>query len=126
LANLKFISANRKNGYEAKKVIKNVLENFPFMRPLIYVLKYFLRQRKLNESYTGGISSFLLFNLLFSYIQFFVKENEKKEWTLGNLLVGFLQFYAFDFNYEQVGISVRYGGYFYKKSDKLWYITFCL
>jgi non-canonical poly(A) RNA polymerase PAPD5/7 len=87
------------------------------MRPLIYVLKYFLRQRKLNESYTGGISSFLLFNLLFSYIQYRVKNKEMENITLGHILVGFFQFYAFDFNFEEVGISIRYGGYYYKKSE---------
>jgi non-canonical poly(A) RNA polymerase PAPD5/7 len=88
------------------------------MRPIIYVLKYFLRQRKLNESYTGGISSFLLFNLLLAYVQYLSKENNFTEKiNLGNILVGFLQFYGFDFNFEDVGISVRYGGYFFKKSD---------
>ena len=112
------ISANRKNGYEAKKVIKRVLEDFPHMRPLIYVLKYFLRQRKLNESYTGGISSFLLFNLLFAYIQYAQKENDSSMKTLGHLLTGFLQFYSFVFNFEDVGISIRHGGFFYKKSER--------
>lgn len=89
------------------------------MRPIIYVLKYFLRQRKLNESYTGGISSFLLFNLLLAYVQYLAKEDEGigKKSNLGDILVGFLQFYGFDFNFEDIGISVRYGGYFYKKSD---------
>ena len=122
------ISANRKNGYEAKKVIKKTLEDFPFIRPLIYVLKYFLRQRKLNESYTGGISSFLLFNLLLSYVQYVVKNEDKinsetrggKFLSLGHLLVGFLQFFGFDFNFEEIGISVKYGGYFYKKSERGW------
>ncbi len=122
------ISANRKNGYEAKKVIKKTLEDFPFIRPLIYILKYFLRQRKLNETYTGGISSFLLFNLLLSYIQHVVKNEDKinsetggeKFLSLGHLLVGFLQFFGFDFNFEEVGISVKYGGYFYKKSERGW------
>jgi len=93
------------------------------MRPLIYVLKYFLRQRKLNESYTGGISSFLLFNLLLAYVQYLSKENQLGEKiNLGTILVGFFQFYGFDFNFEDVGISVRYGGYFFKKSDSNWYV----
>ncbi len=111
-------SANRKNGYEAKKVIKKILEDYPYLRPLIYVLKYFLRQRKLNESYTGGISSFLLFNLLFSYVQYLSRGKQLRNKSLGHILVGFFQFYAFDFNFEEVGLSIRYGGYYYKKADK--------
>lgn len=103
--------------------MKNILNDFPILRPLIYVLKYYLRQRSLNETYTGGISSFLLFNLLFSYIQYISKENKHtQDLTLGHFLVGFLQHYAFDFNYDQVGISIRFGGYFFKKEDKKWYI----
>ena len=117
------ISANRKNGYAAKKVIARILKCYPFLRPLIYLLKYFLKQRKLNETYTGGISSFLLFNLLLSFIQVRKKEmlNENdQDLSLGHLLCGFLQFYCFDFNYDNVGISVRYGGYFFKKSERNW------
>ena len=40
--------------------------------------------------------------------------------SLGHLLVGFFQHYAFEFNYELIGISIKYGGSFYKKNDKEW------
>jgi non-canonical poly(A) RNA polymerase PAPD5/7 len=100
------------------------LNDFVCIKPLIYVLKYCLRQRKLNDTYTGGISSFLLFNLLFSYIQYHTRLNQySSDLTLGNILVGFFQFFAFDFNYEQVGISLKHGGYFFKKHDRDWYIS---
>jgi non-canonical poly(A) RNA polymerase PAPD5/7 len=118
------ISANRKNGYAAKKVIRRILECFPFLRPLIYLLKFFLKQRNLNETYTGGMSSFLLFNLILSYVQVKKKEliNESEDdISLGHLLCGFFQHYCCDFNYEVVGISVKYGGYFFKKIDRNWY-----
>ena len=38
--------------------------------------------------------------------------------TLGNILIGFLDFYCFKFNFEKVGISIRYGGFFYKRNKK--------
>jgi non-canonical poly(A) RNA polymerase PAPD5/7 len=112
------ICANRKNGYEAKKVVKKFLEDYPFIRPLIYVLKYFLRQRKLNESFTGGVSSYLLFNLLLSYTQFLLKERPKENLSLGYILVGFFQFYSYDFNFKELGISIRNEGSYFKKGNK--------
>jgi len=88
------------------------------MRPIIYVLKYFLRQRKLNQAFTGGVSSFLLLNLVLGYIQHSNKSDENKNISLGHILVGFFQFYSFDFNYEKVGLSIRHGGFFFKKEDR--------
>ena len=116
------ISIMRSNFYENKKIMDNILKEYPYIRPLIFVIKYFLRQKKLNDLHTGGISSFLLFNLVLSYILYIQKEraesHSSKLLTLGHLLIGFFQFYGFDFNYEDIGMSVRYGGFFYKRSNK--------
>ncbi len=76
-----------------------------------------MRQRGLNETYTGGISSFLLLNLVLTYILYTNKQSDTQLPTLGHLLCGFLQFYAWEFNYNVVGISIRHGGFFYKKED---------
>ena len=112
------ISVNRKNGYQAQKDIKLILENSPCLRPLIYTLKYYLRQRNSNEAYNGGISSFLLFNLVYAYVSYFLKTTnlETKYITLSHLLTGFFNFYGFDFDYKELGISIRNGGYFFLKS----------
>jgi DNA polymerase sigma len=42
---------------------------------------------------------------------------------MGQILVGFFQHYSFDFNYDLVGISIKHGGSYYKKTDKPWYIN---
>jgi non-canonical poly(A) RNA polymerase PAPD5/7 len=123
------------------KIIKNIIEEYPFIRPIIILLKYFLRQRNLNETFTGGISSYLLFNLVYAYIQFISKDKneikslndvdeedndsnaseEKDKNILDNLssfLLGFLKFYGYEFNYQELGISIRDGGEFYMKSKR--------
>ena len=113
------ISFGRKNGYAATKIINTILNEYPAMRPLLFVLKYYMRQKGLNVTYTGGISSFCLFSLVYAYILYVKKNKEfEGEITLGHLLIGFFDFFAFRFNYSKVGISVRLGGFFYKRSER--------
>ena len=113
------ISLGRKNGYAATKTINTILSQYPSMRPILILLKYYLRQRNLNETYTGGLSSFGLFSLVYAYMQYLQKTKQNAQLCLGHILVGLLDFYGFRFNYSKVGISVRYGGYFYKRSERL-------
>lgn len=95
-----------------------MLNDYPQMRPIIYLIKYFLKQKQLNETYTGGVSSFLILNLVYSYFLYIGKKNDDSFSTLGHVLCGFIQFYAYEFNYELVGISIRNGGFFYKKKER--------
>ena len=104
---------------ETRKKINTILNEYPAMRPLLFVLKYYMRQKGLNVTYTGGISSFCLFSLVYAYILYVKKNKEfEGEITLGHLLIGFFDFFAFRFNYSKVGISVRLGGFFYKRSER--------
>ena len=57
------ISVNRHNGYQAADLIKKILSKHKILRPVIILLKILLKKYSLNEGYSGGISSFLLFHL---------------------------------------------------------------
>ncbi len=110
---------NRKNGFEAVSTIKRVIEDFPAVKPIIILLKFYLRQKNMNETFTGGISSFLLFNLVYAYLQFIVREDKSEVCeNLGLFLLGFLKFYAYEFNYRELGISLREGGCFFNKENR--------
>ena len=119
------ISFFRKNGFSAVKTIEKVIESFPEIKPLMLVIKYTLRQRQLNEIYKGGVSSFIIFSLLYYFIADYrkkiiddIKKGKKEtELTLGHLLVEFFDYYGFQFNYEKLGISIRNGGFIYKRTD---------
>lgn len=90
------------------------------MKPILYLIKYFLKQRGLNEAFTGGISSFVLFNMVYAYFQQESKNSEdyQESRNLGSLLLGFLKFYGCDFDYRSQGLSVRNGGIIYNKYDR--------
>lgn len=62
------ISFNRTNGIYCVKLVKILLKKYPELKPLLLVLKCFLKSRNLNEPYYGGVGSFLLTMLVTSYL----------------------------------------------------------
>ena len=126
------ISLFKKNGVDAAEIINKIIAIYPEIRPLMLLIKYVIRQRNLNQIYTGGISSFIIFTLLYYYIADSRKiieseisnNNGEKErlLTLGHLLVGFFNFYGFEFRYEKFGISISNGCHLYKREDEAKYI----
>lgn len=81
-------------------------------------MKYLIRLNDLNESFTGGMNSFLLFSIIYAYYQYIHKSDQiDDDFNLGRFLMGFLKFYHLDFNYKDLGISLRKGGYFFKKLE---------
>ena len=78
------ISVNRQNGFQAASLIRKILEKYQVLKPTIIILKILLKKNKLNEAHTGGMSSFLLFHLV--YFFFIYKFNKKNEnYTIENL-----------------------------------------
>ncbi|KAK6041113.1 nucleotidyltransferase domain protein [Cooperia oncophora] len=62
------ISFNTAQGVKAADYIERVKEEFPVVEPLILVLKQFLILRRLNTTYTGGLSSYGLILMLINFL----------------------------------------------------------
>jgi len=108
-------------GIENTKIVQNFLVQYPLLRPLTLVVKYYLKQNFLNDTWSGGIGSYTLVILIISYLQNHTKSGgESDEENLADLLIGFFDFYGTKFNYTENGISVKDKGYYNKKS-KLWF-----
>jgi len=108
-------------GIENTKIVQSFLAQYPLLRPLSLVIKYYLKQNYLNDTWSGGIGSYTLVILITSYLQQHSKsrglsDNE----NLAELLIGFFEFYGRKFNYVENGISVKDKCYYNKKS-KRWY-----
>jgi len=64
------VSFNIEDGLKTGWLMRGHLEANPPLRPLLLVLKYFLMQRGLNETYpSGGVGSFLLQLMALSFLQ---------------------------------------------------------
>ena len=87
------------------------------MKYLIFVLKYTLKIRDLNETYLGGVGSFLLFCMLLTFLREFrkqyLKENrlDKLQYvTLGEYLLKFFEYYSIRNDWSKYKIIMKEGG----------------
>ena len=131
------IGINNTDGFEAVGIINSYLAKMPALRPLVMVLKGFLRQRKLHSAASSGLSSYALICMTISFLQ--VRENtmlhlshqcmhsflvrklnpaERPEefilhplesGSLGTLLLDFFDYYGSAFPYDVSYISVTEG-----------------
>ena len=72
------ISMNHINGCQTGLLIRKILDKNFLLKPVTIILKVLLKMNDLNEASSGGMSSFLLFHLVFFYYNKYKKEiNEK-------------------------------------------------
>ena len=72
------ISMNHINGCQTGLLIRKILDKNFLLKPVIILLKVLLKMYDLNEASSGGMSSFLLFHLVFFYYNKYKKEIYEK------------------------------------------------
>lgn len=110
------ISFNKLDGINQVKDIQKALDYYPEMRYMILVIKCFLKQRDLNETYQGGIGSFLLFCLVLTFLREIRKdyvhdnrEDDIDRILLSEFIIKFFDYFA-NFDYFRKQIIVSGGG----------------
>jgi len=138
------VSINVNVGVMHTSLIKNYLQQFKPLKPLLLVLKFFLHQHALNEPYTGGLGSYGLTLMLVNFLQLscqnlelpskeketegskvdpLLKDNNCGDENLGDLLMRFLCFYGKDFDFFRNVISVHNGRCLPKIDNSEWWAT---
>ena len=94
------ISLNSIN-YNQIKFIKQGITQYPQIIFLIKILKKLLLYKHMNNSYKGGMSSYCLFLLLYSYFKMYSNIYNVLDNNYSSLLTGFLFYYnmCIDFKY---------------------------
>ena len=107
LTGIKFdISFNRLNGFEDSLLIKKIIEKHPIIRRAIIILKILLKINDLNEPYHGGMSSFLLFHLVYFFHLIFEDEINNNNDNILDFLLSFFKFYGTNFNFDILGMRL--------------------
>ena len=112
------VSFNQPTGPPAAKLMKQMLQDLPPLRPVTIVLKYFLAARGLNEPYSGGVGSYMLQLMLLAVLQYRERLAPEQNLNLGSILIDFMELYGLELNYFTTGISVRQGGSFFRKGAR--------
>lgn len=113
---------DQEKGPKAALLMKTYMDAMPPLRPLAFVLKYFMESRGLNEPYSGGVGSYMLQLMIVSFLQHRERDGynfrRPSLYNLGCLLVEFFELYGLDFNYVTTGLSVRHDGFYFPKGAK--------
>jgi non-canonical poly(A) RNA polymerase PAPD5/7 len=107
------ISFNHVNGLYCVEQIRQYINQYSLLPPLMMVIKQYLSQRQLNEVYYGGINSYSLVLMIVSFFQ--LHPRGEPATNLGVLLIEFFELYGRQFNYTKVGISLLDGGCYFPK-----------
>ncbi|KAI4354792.1 hypothetical protein L6164_003629 [Bauhinia variegata] len=102
-------------GLETTEQVKELTDQFPAATPLALVLKQFLADRSLDQSYSGGLSSYCLVLLIIRFLQHEHHLGRPINQNYGSLLMDFLYFFGNVFDPRQMRISVQGSGVYIKR-----------
>ncbi|GAA0165394.1 mRNA polyadenylation factor [Lithospermum erythrorhizon] len=104
-------------GLQTTELVKELTEQFPAAIPLALVLKQFLADRSLDQSYSGGLSSYCLVLLITRFLQHEHHHGRSIVQNYGSLLMDFFYFFGNVFDPRQMRISVQGSGVYIKRES---------
>ncbi|XP_057980849.1 uncharacterized protein LOC131166376 isoform X2 [Malania oleifera] len=81
-------------GLQTTELVKELTDQFPAATPLALVLKKFLADRSLDQSYSGGLSSYCLVIMIIRFLQHEHHLGRSINQNFGSLLMDFLYFFG--------------------------------
>lgn len=126
------VSFARDNGVQCVQIVAKFLTDFPALRPLLFVIKYFLKAFSLNDPSIGGLGSYSVINMIVSHLQMFAHNfpqfahgepdehpnRTHQRLNLGVFLETFFALYGSMFNAFLTGIQTRDGGAYFQRLDR--------
>lgn len=118
------ITFNELSGVQNAEEVAQALKIHPEIKYLLMIMKLVLRQRKMNNTFTGGIGSFLLMCIILAFLRQYKKDvyyrdrdpKALENVSLSEYLMKFLNFYgSFDLNKKEIHIAD--GGFIGRKCD---------
>ncbi|GFE53280.1 topoisomerase-related nucleotidyltransferase [Babesia ovis] len=113
------ISIWQANAINTTNFVKAKCKEYKYMQPLVLLLKLFLQLRNLNDTYIGGIGSYLLYCMVLSFLQMHdatCRKSSDDDNTLANMFIDFFYYWGFIRDYDQFVTTVRGFGHVYPRT----------
>ena len=97
-------------GLRCVDLVKQLLNKYESLKPLVLALKNILKRGNLNDPYKGGISSYGLILMIVYFLQqqsYMGIDINLNENNIGKLFFEFLQFYAIEFDFNKSVIYLK-------------------
>ncbi|RHY31799.1 hypothetical protein DYB32_003157 [Aphanomyces invadans] len=109
-------TSDTQHGLAATEIVRAAVTSMPLLRPLVLVVKTFLREKGLNNAFTGGLSSYALVLLCLHYLfhrphgpssscSWSSADDDDDDDELGKVLLGFLEYYGTVYDHFRTGIT---------------------
>ena len=107
IENDKIIIDNKENNEKSNVIyIKEQLDIFPEIKPILILLKRYFYVKNMNSSFEGGLSSYNLFLLILSFAKY-NNFSKNKIINLGYFLIQFLEFFGKIFDFKNFTVNVN-------------------
>ncbi|TFK42144.1 hypothetical protein BDQ12DRAFT_710433 [Crucibulum laeve] len=110
------VGINNSDGLRSRDLVNSYLASMPALRPLVLVVKQFLRQRELGDAGKSGLGSYAVVLMCVSFLQLNPGNHPPTylssplgSRSLGLLLRDFMQYYGVTFPYIESYISISEG-----------------
>lgn len=107
------ISIGNHGGPQAAMFIKSQVDAYPVVRPVVITAKYLLQAYELNDVSTSGLGSYSLANMVIAYVRNLEQKGESLT-DYGKVFLGFLDYFANQFDIRNEAISLRKGAFCHK------------
>lgn len=99
-----------RDGLISSSLARKASAQFPEYNVLVLVLKRFLHERGLHDTFSGGVGSYLLQLMVICAMQHPLSMRASSRGNMGLSLLHFLELFGLRLNYERVGIIISNGG----------------